>query len=107
MWVFVQRVWTLQEYCSSGQLIVKQEPAEGPSSGGKQAVYREEAVLARQLRHEHMARQPWCVPLWLRGESMAVLNEVPVEDLRRIYQTYKDLRDLLHCMHPEDSIRAL
>ena len=106
MWVFVQRVWTMQEYCSSGQLIVKQEPAEGRSSG-KQAVHRKEAALARQLRGEHMARQPWCVPMWLHGDSTAALDELPAQDSRRIYETYKALRDRLHCRYPEDSIRAL
>ena len=84
-----------------------EEPAER-GTFGKQAVKEDEAALARQLRHEHMARQPWCVPMWLHSDIGASrIHALLPEDSRQIWNTYITLRDRLSCMYPEDSIRAL
>ena len=106
----VQRVWTLQEYCSSRQLMVyEEERAEGHRStcGGKTAVEEGEAKMAKQLRREHTARQPWCEPVWINSSIVASMQEMPAEDSQHIWETYKDLRRSLFCKCPEDTIRAL
>ena len=68
---------------------------------------RGEAAFARQLRHEHIARQPWCVPMWLNSDLVAMIDSLPPEDSGQIWKTYNVLRDSLFCSYPEDSIRAL
>ena len=83
-----------------------EEPAER-GVFGKKAVKQDEAALARQLRHEHMARQPWCVPMWLNSDLVAMIDALPPEDSRQIWNTYISLRDRLFCSYPEDCIRAL
>ena len=100
----MQRVWTLQEYCSGGQLIVHEEAQE---ADGIVAVRKQEAKMVQRLRREHMARQPWCIPAWLDGDIPAMIRRIPKEDCMRIWETYKALRRRLECLYPEDTIRAL
>ncbi len=102
-------MWTLQEYCSSAQLIVVEEPVEKREgqANEKVPVRRTEALLVWRLRREHMARQQWCVPVWLNTDVLAMMRGLPAEDSKQIWETYKALRQQLHCLCPEDTIRAL
>ncbi len=86
-----------------------EEPTVGASgeSDEKLAVRRREAHFVRRLRHEHMARQQWCVPVWLHDDVIAMMQGLPAEDSKQIWETYKELRRKLHCLCPEDTIRAL
>ena len=81
--------------------------AEGHSSSGKTAVEEGEAEMAKQLRREHTARQPWCEPVWINSSAVATMQGMPAEDSKHIWETYKGLRNTLCCTYPEDTIRAL
>ena len=104
----LQRVWTMQEYCSSPRIMVfKQDGTEEMQDGQiAEATNGADALVVDQLRHEHLTRQWSCMPVWLNGLT-TVLGEMDTPVAHQIYKTYRDLCERLYCMHQADTIRAL
>jgi hypothetical protein len=103
----LQRVWTMQEYCSSPQLLViKEEGVEEVDGFQAKAAHEDEVQVVEQLRREHLARQASCMPLWLGGLSK-VLGEMDKSQAHHIWKTYQRLCRILYCTYRADTIRAL
>lgn len=107
-----QRVWTLQEFCAANQLIVLTEDNDGREGLDEElictAILDGEDFLVELLRREHMARRGQCVPVWLTdGGATSIMQSVPTDDARQIWETYKKLSTKLHCRYRADTVRAL
>eukprot|EP00951_Prasinocladus_malaysianus_P037705 scaffold407127_cov47-Prasinocladus_malaysianus.AAC.2 len=102
-----QRMWTLQEYCTAKSLIVIQDTnGAGEEESDMVATTTCEQDKADQLRMEHMARQPTCMPVWL-SNNCSGLASVPTTRVKAIWETYLQISTDRFCAQSSDAIRAL
>jgi len=101
-----QRGWTLQEFCSAGSLIIKDEPSSDIEVSGLHCVSRDEDSQMRQLREWITKRLSYCRPFWVYGGITADWSH-SLDDLKASYRKYQDISGSVITTDPQDMLRAL
>jgi hypothetical protein len=98
----LQRIWTLQEWCCSRQLVAYTEHTDLCSD--KFAFLPEEHTFLEKLRAQQAAKYKDCRPYWLLSQEERSMD--PGFALQ-IAKQYDDLSKHMTCKIETDKIRAL
>ena len=113
--VLLQRMWTLQEFCTSTQLMVATETDDVLSSAdvefGLEAGYTTcagmEGIHAEAQRAKHLAAQASIVPVWLGDNAHSIVSSIPGSEAIKLWKTFTVLSAKRHCLFQADRVRAL
>eukprot|EP00873_Tetraselmis_striata_P033100 jgi/Tetstr1/453364/TSEL_040354.t1 len=100
-----QRGWTMQEYCTSSQLIVRTEAGGAADLESSFAAVRgAEEARAVALREQQLATTAQRRPMWLSGSG---IGDIPLVEVLQREALYGELAQKLHTEIPADMVRAL